>query len=63
MKLTELDEILANLDAARQRKEDLAIAMAKREIETINRETVAYYDGAYDAIKEIRKRLSEEGET
>lgn len=58
----EFDKILADLDAAKQRKTQCAIIKAQAEIGALQREATAYYDGAYDALKAIKRRLAEEGD-
>lgn len=55
-----LEEVLEQLMNSHRRKTDLRLAKANMEIQTINREDVAYYDGAYDAISKIRLILREE---
>lgn len=55
----ELDAIRDLLDTKRQQKRDIALAKAQKEIDTINREYEAYWDGIYDAIKAVKAVLSE----
>lgn len=55
-----LDAILSKLESAHNRKKERLLIKANAEIEAIQREDTAYYDGAYDAIKEIRQILSED---
>ena len=55
-----LDSILSKLESAHNRKKERQLIKANAEIEAIQREDTAYYDGAYDAIKEIRQILSED---
>lgn len=58
----ELDLLLLRLQNARERKRDIALAKANAEIETIRREFEAYWDGIYDAIKEVKNMsVSERG--
>ena len=59
MENKELDLILIKLQNARERKRDIALAKANAEIETIRRETDAYWDGIYDAIKEVKMAIGE----
>lgn len=54
-----LDKILDDLSRKRQYKKDIQIAKAKAELDAINRETDAYYDGVYDAIKAVKELLPE----
>ena len=54
------DSILSKLESAHNRKKERLLIKANAEIEAIQREDTAYYDGAYDAIKEIRQILSED---
>lgn len=54
-----LDRILEELGDAHRRKTERLLLKAKLEMETINREDVAYYDGAYDAIKAVKRRMEE----
>lgn len=61
MDTTGLDKILDKLAAAASRKKTLKLAKANAEVEAIQREEVAYYDGAYDALKEVRALLAGEG--
>ena len=60
----DLDRILANLDARYQRTREQRLIKARAEIEAIDREYAAYYDGAYDAIKAVKSIMPEpvEGE-
>lgn len=51
----DLDRILARLDAKYQRTREQRLIKARAEIEAIDREYAAYYDGAYDAIKAIKE--------
>lgn len=48
------DEIINHLSATADRKRDLKKVKAKAEIDAIDREYVAYVDGVYDAVKQIR---------
>lgn len=58
MNAKELDEVLERLAAAHSRKKERLLIKANAEIEAIQREDVAYYDGAYDAIKEVKELLA-----
>jgi len=55
-----LDNILRDLDSARERKRQLQLVKASAELETLQREAVAYCDGVYDAIHEVRRKMAEE---
>lgn len=55
-----LEQIFEDLTRSHARKRDIALAKAKAEIETIQREDSAYYDGVYDTIKEIKNALQQE---
>lgn len=59
MTVKELDLIMIRLQNARERKRDIALAKANAEIDTIRREHEAYWDGVYDAIKEVKKAMPE----
>lgn len=62
MDYNDLDKILETLESAHSRKKQIQLTKANAEIEAIQREDVAYYDGAYDAIKRVKELLhSEEG--
>lgn len=55
----DLDRILASLDARYQRTKEQRLIKARAEIEAIDREYTAYYDGAYDAIKAVKAIMPE----
>lgn len=55
----DLDKIIEDLERKRQHKKDIQIAKAKAELDAINRETDAYYDGVYDTIKAVKALFSE----
>lgn len=57
----DFDAILENLHRRALEKRDIKLAKAKAEIDAIDREYGAYYDGAYDAIKAVRNALQKEG--
>ena len=57
-----LERIFNDLTCAHARKRDNALIKAKAEIEAIQREDTAYYDGVYDAIKEIKNALKQEAD-
>ncbi len=50
----DFDAILETLDRCAYQKKEIKLAKAKAEMEAIDREYVAYYDGAYDAIKAVK---------
>lgn len=53
----ELDAIMMRLTNARDRKKDIALTKANAEIDAIRREAEAYWDGVYDAIKEVKNAM------
>ena len=55
-----LDLLMIRLQNAHERKKDIALAKANAEIETIRREHEAYWDGVYDAIKEVKAMCARE---
>lgn len=57
----DFDAILENLHRRALEKRDIKLAKAKAEMEAIDREYGAYYDGAYDAIKAIKAAMRQEG--
>lgn len=50
----ELDAILNRLISASEHKKQIKLTKANAEIETIRREAEAYWDGVYDALKEVK---------
>lgn len=56
----QFEQIFNDLTRAHARKRDNALLKAKAENETINREDTAYYDGVYDAIREIKNAMAQE---
>lgn len=62
MNENDLDEIFEKLTNAHARRKQAALIKANAEIETIQREDTAYFDGAYDAIKEVKRLLDKGGE-
>ena len=60
MNTDDLDKIFESLTSAYHRKTQIALTKANAEIATIQREDVAYYDGAWDAIKRIKEFMCEE---
>ena len=57
----DFDAILQGLYDKRKRRDECRKAVLKAEMESVVKETDAYYDGLYDAIKEIAKQLAKEG--
>lgn len=53
----EFDEIMTRLTSANDHKKQIQLAKANAEITTIQREADAYWNGVYDAIKEIRNAM------
>lgn len=53
----DLDAILDKLSSRRDLKKQVALAKAQAEIQTIQREADAYWDGLYDAIKAVKEIL------
>ena len=62
MNKNDLDEIFDKLINAHDRRKQVALIKANAEIETIQREDTAYFDGAYDAIKEVKRLLEKDSE-
>ena len=58
----ELDAILDNLNRARARKREIETVKAQAELKAIDREYLAYYDGAYDAIKAVKVAMGKQKE-
>lgn len=56
----ELDLIMLRLQSARDRKKEIALTKANAEIDTIRREAEAYWDGVYDAIKEVKNAMPQQ---
>lgn len=59
MDAKKLEEVFDNLVSANHRKIERRLIKANAEIEAIQREETAYYDGAYDAIKKVKELLRE----
>jgi len=57
----ELDKIRQRLELERQRKQDIQLIKAKAEMDNISRETTAYYDGVYDALKAVEVLMAKGG--
>lgn len=58
----ELDAILDNIDRARVRKREIETVKAQAELKAIERDYLAYYDGAYDAIKAVKMAMGKQKE-
>ena len=58
--MLDYDAILDKLLQKADRKRGVALVKANAELQTINREYTAYYDGAYDAIKAIKEAMPHE---
>ena len=55
----ELDSIMNRLTSVREHKKQIQLVKAHAEIEAIQREATAYWDGVDDALKEVRKALAQ----
>ena len=62
MNVNDLDKVLDMLSAAHSRKKERLLIKANAEIEAIQREDTAYYDGVYDAIKNVKALLANQEE-
>ena len=60
MTTAEFDAIQKALINKMSRKKDIALAAAQKEIDTIQREYDAYFDGVYDALKAVRNAMKKE---
>lgn len=56
------DDILDSLTLARGRANQSKSIRLQEQMEALNRETTAYYDGVYDAIKMILAREAKDRE-
>lgn len=57
-----LQAISDRLMDKRSRKADIARAKALAELETIQRESAAYFDGVYDALRAVQEADDKEAE-
>lgn len=57
MTTKDLDAIMDRLTRIREHKKQIALAKAQAEIETIQRETEAYWDGMWDFCKAVKELL------
>ena len=53
----DLDAIMTRLTSIREHKKQIALAKAQAEIQTIQRETEAYWDGMWDFCKAVTELL------
>ena len=60
MTVKDLDAIMDKLTSAREHKKQIAVAKAQKELETIQRETDAYWDGMWDFCKAVKNLLPTE---
>ena len=58
----DLKEIREKLENKAAYKRDIALAKAQKEVEVVNREYDAYWDGVYDAIKAVSALIPADGE-
>ena len=58
--MLDYDAILDKLCTRAGRKREAALIKANAELQTIEREYTAYYDGAYDAVKAIKEAMPHE---
>ena len=57
MTTKDLDAIMEWLTSNREHKKQIALAKAQAEIQTIQRETDAYWDGMWDFCKAVKELL------
>ena len=55
--IREIDSVLDKLYDRRVRKDELRAARLQTELANVNRETDAYYDGAFDLAQKIKECL------
>lgn len=60
MTTKDLDAIMDRLTSIREHKKQIALTKAQAEIQTIQRETEAYWDGMWDFFKEVKDLLPKE---
>lgn len=60
MTTKDLDAIMDRLTHIREQKKQIALTKAQAEIQTIQRETEAYWDGMWDFCKEVKHLLPKE---
>ena len=53
----DLDAIIDRLTSIREHKKQIALTKAQAEIQTIQRETEAYWDGMWDFCKAVKELL------
>ena len=57
MTTKDLDAIMDKLTSIREHKKQIALTKAQAEIQTIQRETEAYWDGMWDLCKAVKELL------
>lgn len=57
MTTKDLEAIMDRLTHIREHKKQIALAKAQAEIQTIQRETEAYWDGMWDFCKAVKELL------
>lgn len=57
MTVKQLEEIMTRLTSENDHKKQIQLAKANAEITTIQREADAYWNGVYDALKEIKNAM------
>jgi hypothetical protein len=57
MNAKDLDAIMDKLTHIREQKKQIALTKAQAEIQTIQRETEAYWDGMWDFCKAVKELL------
>ena len=62
MTIKDLDAIMDSLTSIREHKKQIALTKAQAEIQTIQREKEAYWDGMYDFCKAVKDLLPREKE-
>ncbi len=60
MTTKDLEAIMDRLTHIREHKKQIALTKAQAEIQTIQRETEAYWDGMWDFCKEVKALLPTE---
>ena len=60
MTTKDLDAIMDRLTHIREHKKQIALTKAQAEIQTIQRETEAYWDGMWDFCKAVKDLLPKE---
>lgn len=60
MTVKDLDAIMDRLTHIREKKKQIALTKAQAEIQTIQRETDAYWDGMWDFMKAVKELMPNE---